>query len=448
MIRELIIKDVRCFAGEQRINIRPLTFLVGENSTGKSTALGCFHVLTGITRFQSNSGRLVDFNQEPYRMGSFFDISRRGDSSADRKFSFGLKLEAGSTPLEVFFEFVEYDSEPLLSVVTILFLQGGKIIFEVDHTNKLKQQQRRRPRNGFFIENIGEDAFKIRITIEELFFIIRNFAFYIPHILEREDVETNSNLLRKFLLKKFSLSEKSKNLDVYIRRLFREIPKVISMAPIRSKPQRTYDPLTEIQTPEGSDVPMYLMRLKRTDDKTGKEIQKALADFGEQSGLFDAVSVKPYGKGMNEPFQLQVKIRDVNANILDVGYGVSQLLPILVRVFTAQSPTYFLLQQPEVHLHPRGQAELASLFITSISKREQKYIIETHSDYMVKRARVEIREKRISPDDVALVYFEPEASQVNVHNIGFDEAGNLLNTPDSYRQFFLDESDRFLGFKD
>ena len=80
-------------------------------------------------------------------------------------------------------------------------------------------------------------------------------------------------------------------------------------------------------------------------------------------------------------------------------------------------------------MHPRGQAELASLFITSISKQERKFIIETHSDYMVKRARIEIRNKRIRPDDVSLVYFEPEGSQVNAHNIEFDEAGNLLNTP-------------------
>ena len=448
MIREFIIKDVRCFAGEQRINIRPLTFLVGENSTGKSTALGCFHTLTTIHRFSANGRGLADFNQEPYRMGSFYDIARRDESSAETKFSLGWKLETGDALLEVFFEFEEYDSEPSLSVITILFSQGEKIIIEVDRTDNLKNQRRRRPIDGINIEKAGEDIIGIRITIEELFFILRNFTFYLHHILERDETDTNSKILRKFLLEKFSLSEEAKNLDVSIRRLFREIPKVISMAPIRSKPQRTYDPLTEIQTPEGSDVPMYLMRLKRTGDKTEKQILKALADFGRQSGLFDAVNVKPYGKGMNEPFRLQVKVRNVNANILDVGYGVSQLLPILVRIFTSRSPTYFLLQQPEVHLHPRGQAELASLFIASIKKRERKFIIETHSDYMVKRARIEIRNKRITPDDVALVYLEPEGSQVKVHNIEFDEHGNLLNVPDSYRRFFLDESDRFLGFKD
>lgn len=448
MIKELIIKDVRCFAGEQRINIRPLTFLVGENSTGKSTALGCFHVLANIHKFSSNGGGLADFNQEPYRMGSFHDIARRYESSSEVKFSLGWKLEAENTPLEVLFEFEEYNSEPSLSVITILFSQGGKIVIKVDRTGNQKNQPRMGPVIGLDVEDADEGMIEIKISLEESFFTLRNLIFYLHILLENEQPDTNSNILRKFLLEKFSISDKPKYLDKYIRQLFPDMPKVVSIAPIRSKPQRTYDPLSEIQTPEGSDVPMFLMRLKRTGDKREKQILKALADFGKQSGLFDAVDVKPYGKGMNEPFQLQVKVRNVNANILDVGYGVSQLLPILVRIFTALSPTYFLLQQPEVHLHPRGQAELASLFITSISKHERKFIIETHSDYMVKRARIEIRNKRISPDDVSLVYFEPEGSQINVHNIEFDEAGNLLNTPDSYQQFFLDESDRFLGFKD
>ena len=448
MIRDLIIKDLRCFAGEQRINIRPLTFFVGENSTGKSTALGCFHTLATIPKFSLDIGSLIDFNQAPYLMGSFSEIVRRDDQDDRKEFSLGVGLDINSTFLDVFLEFKESGSEASLSIMALLFSQGGKLIFEVANSNEFDIPDSRNWFNGFHIDTVKEDHFVIKMTMEDLLFHIRGFPYYLERILKRRKADTKGNKLRKFLLQQLSLSGQEDQLDSVMHRLFRDLPEVISMAPIRSKPQRTYDPLTETKTPEGSDVPMFLMRLKRTGDKTEKQVKKALADFGKKSGLFDAVDVKPYGKGMNEPFQLQVKVREVNSNILDVGYGVSQLLPILVRIFTAQSPTYFLLQQPEVHLHPRGQAELASLFITSISDREQKYIIETHSDYMVKRARVEIREKRISPDDVGLVYFEPEGSQVNVHNIGFDEVGNLLNTPDSYRQFFLDESDRFLGFKD
>ena len=110
-------------------------------------------------------------------------------------------------------------------------------------------------------------------------------------IKESKTSDPDTVALQEFLQKKFSSQAKVKKLRHPVPRLFREMPQVTSMAPVRSKPQRTYDPLTEVQTPEGSDVPMYLMRLKRTSDKRGKQLIKALADFGKQSGLFSAVAV-------------------------------------------------------------------------------------------------------------------------------------------------------------
>ena len=132
--------------------------------------------------------------------------------------------------------------------------------------------------------------------------------------------------------------------------------------------------------------------------------------------------------------------------MIDVGYGVNQLLPILVRVFNENSNMTFLMQQPEVHLHPRGQAELSSLLIDLVKRRSHKFLVETHSDYMIDRARIEIMNKRITPEDVSLIYLEPSGNSVRVYNIEFDEQANLIGAPSSYREFFLKESDRLLGF--
>ena len=78
---------------------------------------------------------------------------------------------------------------------------------------------------------------------------------------------------------------------------------------------------------------------------------------------------------MSDPFQLQVKVRTgPHANIMDVGYGISQSLPILVDLMHEEQ-SVFLLQQPEVHLHPRGQAQLASLFIESCKKRGNRFLV-------------------------------------------------------------------------
>jgi len=67
---------------------------------------------------------------------------------------------------------------------------------------------------------------------------------------------------------------------------------------------------------------------------------------------------------------------------------------------------------------------------------------------MLKRARIEIMQKNIKPEDVSLIYLEPVGDKVEVHNIGFDDQANMLNVPESYGDFFLQERNRFLGFED
>ena len=216
--------------------------------------------------------------------------------------------------------------------------------------------------------------------------------------------------------------------------------------------------MREFNDPEGSDVPMLLMRLEETQIEEWEELKQHLTEFGKNSGLFQNIKIKKLGNSLSDPFQLQFKVRGPTSNIIDVGYGVSQVLPILVQIlppslsgFSRSShrlPTYSLLQQPEVHLHPKAQAEFTTMLIKSSSNSNRSFLIETHSDYMIDRARIEIRKGNIKPDEVSLIYFEPKRNIVNVHNIRFDKMGNMTGVPQGYRDFFLKESKRLMGFED
>lgn len=161
---------------------------------------------------------------------------------------------------------------------------------------------------------------------------------------------------------------------------------------------------------------------------------------------------------MGAPFQLQFKVRGPKVNIADVGYGVSQILPILVQILSAdisrrtrprpRHSTFSLLQQPEVHLHPKAQAEFSSLLTKLANKRDRFFIVETHSDYMIDRARIEIRKGNIRPEDVSLIYLEPKGRTVKVHNISFDKMANMAGVPSHYGEFFLRETNQLMGFED
>ena len=227
---------------------------------------------------------------------------------------------------------------------------------------------------------------------------------------------------------------------------------VFSTSPVRSRPKRTYDPTRAFDDPEGSDIPMLLMRIETTQQKQWEALKTQLVEFGKSSGLFQNIEIKNFGRSLGGPFQLKFKVRGPNANIIDVGYGVSQILPILVHILnpniSGHEMNFSLLQQPEIHLHPRAQAELSSLLTSLTNTGNRSFIVETHSDYMIDRARIEIIRGNILPEDVSLIYFEPKGNIVKVHNISFDKMANMIGVPSHYGEFFLKESKRLLGFKD
>lgn len=442
-IKKLIIEDVRCFAGRQELNIRPLTFLVGENSTGKTTVLGCFGTLDNFMR---GSHRGLNFNIEPYQMGSFVDIVRRS-KPRKKAFRLGFTFQYAEESIEYILDCVERDtgSEPIVLEEKFIFENGEIILKEegqhADRSNRAEFSSRA-------FEVISEKTDQIgNFTVETRHFFLGRHAFelldYLLFLTQVEDGHRGPPELSPDEVEFQNFLKQSQPL--WHQAAFFSF-ETQSFAPIRSKPQRTYNPLKEAATPEGSDMPVLLMNMSKTDNKAWQQLKHRLVKFGNASGLFTDIDVRRLGRSTGDPFQLQIKVKGPKVNMIDVGYGVNQLLPILVRIFNESERTTFLMQQPEVHLHPRGQAELSSLLVDLIKRQQHNFVIETHSDSMINRARIEIMNKRIAPEDVSLIYLEPSGNSVRVHNIRFDEQANLLDAPSGYREFFLQESDKLLGF--
>lgn len=447
-ITQFTIEEVRCFAERQTFEIRPLTFLVGENSTGKSTMLACFQVLANYLKSD-----LLDFNIAPYSMGVFKDIVRRS-RKLDKRFILGVTVTEGSERLECTVEFFEKlgGFEPATRSLMLRF-SDGEILFSAN--NKVQDHLE--------IVWANEVQNKYHIGVEPSY-----FEWHMPEagpltqLIDGTDFFWGNREGRTIL---------EDSLQTYLRGKLRTILKspfydwdfmkavdVISTSPIRSQPKRTYDPTMENSDLEGSDIPMRLMRLRAAKKEEWESLRELLIDFGKRSGLFQSIEVRNFGSSMGDPFQLRFKVRGPGSNFIDVGYGVSQVLPLLVPLFgyshsdlpnlVKRESVFFLFQQPEIHLHPKAQAELSSLLSQLASKTNQSFIVETHSDYLIDRARIEIRRGNIKSDDVSLIYLEPKKNVVNVHNISFDEMGNMIGVPPKFRDFFLLESDRLMGFED
>jgi predicted ATPase len=164
------------------------------------------------------------------------------------------------------------------------------------------------------------------------------------------------------------------------------------------------------------------------------------------SGLFQDVRIKNYGRGATAPFEVDIVLDGKALNLSTVGYGVSQSLPVLVELLARGRGTWFAIQQPEVHLHPRAQAALGDVFFEMAAREDKVFLVETHSDFTIDRFRMNYRSARSDKPDSQVLFFERRDKHNVVTPLAIDKSGDLpTDQPQGYRDFFVKEEMRLLG---
>ena len=434
------LKNYRCFRDEQTAKLAPLTLLVGDNSAGKTSFLAMIRALWDVF-FEF---RIPDFKEEPYDLGSYDEIAHHRGGRGGRADGFDAGFsDKRRNRSEIAFDvcFGKSGAAPI-PVRTRIARDGAWI------EDNFAPGEPRKVRIG-----TGRGAWENAATLElddsyivdDRFTLPRQLPvrFYLRQVHDLEPIGNSPAPSQEDIDKAGSLDQPRRHM-FHRRRPF-------ASAPVRSKPRRTYDPSRAIADPEGDYVPMYLARAYFSDKKTWTRLKDGLENFGRDAGLFDEISVKALGGRESDPFQIVVRkyggrLKGPLRNLADVGYGVSQALPLITELLRARGGRdMFLLQQPEVHLHPSAQAALGSLFCKTAGRNRQ-LIVETHSDHLIDRVRMDVRDgvSRLKPSDVSILYFERDELEVKIHSLGIDGEGNILNAPDGYRRFFMEEISRSL----
>ena len=457
---QITLKNFRCFREKQTARLAPLTLLVGENSTGKTSFMAMIRALWDVAYRQ----RVPDFKEEPYDLGSFDEIAHHRGARGGQADTFEAGFAVARKSLNMkggrFYWFeVDFGKKRTVPIPVRrrLFNKGKKAWIEYGLQEDRTYKFRLGTPNGRWISN--QDYPYDILTDEDN----NLFPFdFLAHILKDELVSSKDNKKPDLISqhgselpsdKDWQLIEqivKSGSTRRFLHDRFR-VHRLYASAPVRSKPHRTYDPSRPAWDPEGDYIPMYLANIHFQDQARWKKFKNALEIFGKKAGLFDEILVRSLGKKESEPFQIQVrkfgnKSKGPPRNLIDVGYGVSQILPIITELLRDEAPPMFLMQQPEIHLHPSAQAALGSLFC-QVAKPKRKLIIETHSDHLLDRVRMDVRDgvSNLKPRDVSILFFERGELDVNIHSLRLDREGNILDAPPGYRQFFMDETRRSLG---
>jgi len=413
--------------------LKNINFFVGENSTGKTSILRLLGVISSPSFWRHNV-----FGENETYLGNFSEII--SNSSEKEYFEVAL-LDRKKSEANKFcgykFRFIEEVNFPAI-----------KEIRYIDENLEFQATI-----DGDFLKYRFESNKTIKIINDndtKFFTNWINSNRLIDKVLKRKPI--NSKSLMQIIFQLQSLI----NLDLYnptINAFFTEnldigLPSILNnmawFAPTVAVPTKTYTRNPLVFDAMGNHIPSVLLEIILNED-----VQKILKKFGQDSGLFEGLNVKELGDEKNDAFELQFSIGDSNnqmLNIMNVGYGISQVLPLIVEAIARPDNSWIACQQPETHLHPRAQAALGEFIFKSNKIDKQNFILETHSDYIIDRFRLRLnsslKDNSSNKESISQVVFFSR-NHLNANNfdiIQIEHDGSYSEEqPDSFRNFFFNE---------
>lgn len=198
------------------------------------------------------------------------------------------------------------------------------------------------------------------------------------------------------------------------------------MGPFRRPPERWY--IFTGTSPEdvgyrGDLLPDLLFRRSDLILKANEWLERL--DIGY------ALRVRPIGESVSDLFEMRLvdlrRATNVDVALSDVGFGISQILPFLVQTL-ASNRQVISIEQPEVHLHPKLQADLGDLLAMAIGDPyEHQFLIETHSEHLVLRLQKLVREGQLSPADVSVIFVSRGHRGSEARRLRLDDDGRFMD---------------------
>lgn len=441
-LRSLVLENFRCFRRAE-YEFPRITLLTGENSSGKSTVInGLLAILQGSSR-ESYPFSLTA-NGDLCTMGGYREIVYGGNERLN--VGVGLRTGVGS--------YIGQPREQWDMYANYMYLKGKRQI--------LPKTIRVSAKEGTFTAEQGQDG---RYTVE--FRASEDSAKQVAPLLENllgtlekvalSDVEKGKELhrlpkpkfnreLKTSRVSKLSNSRHARALfrdeilyHTYIHRLEESLRTTRSwvryLGPARLYPDRYYFDRTPSQLrigPRGEQIAGTLFRWQASEPKKLRQLVKYLNE------LELALDLKPkYVKANVLQVMVSITRKLPAASLEDVGFGLSQVLPMLVLDVDLGKGGTLLMSQPELHLHPSAQASIADYVFRRTKDLNRQYVIETHSEYLLNRFRVLVAKGEIPEEDIALYYLLMEGDEAKTTRVQIKKDGTLSGAPadffDTYR---------------
>jgi len=207
------------------------------------------------------------------------------------------------------------------------------------------------------------------------------------------------------------------------------------IGPFRLAPERTYYQKAKADEKVGMNGEGYIDQILEWEHQKAPQFKKLISIL-KKLELINSLKTQQL-KGGRFEVNVRTKSKGVWASLADVGFGISQFLPVIVADLQLSDDSTLILAQPEIHLHPSIQASLADYFVNQIKETGKQYIIETHSEYLLNRFRLDIVKGKLDPADISVYYFEPSPDGSITYRIEFTKDGQIKNAPKGFFDTYM-----------
>lgn len=437
MLRDLRIKNFKCWSDTGTIKMSPITLFFGTNSSGKSS-IGQFLMMLRQT-VDLPDRKAVFYTggkNSAVQLGSYHDMVYQRNSDARISFDYTWDLES---PLRI------KDTISLKSYTgtQLEFAASAGMKDEGQKTlilNKLKYILKDDDETALSIQMALRQTSRIEYeVVAEKYTLARN-----PGRPWHKKAPVRFYGFPDEVVAYYKNAEFVQELNLVHENLFRSL---CYLGPLRTKAERLYswtgtEPEHVGYSGENTVAAMLAAKNRRISfgfGQKGKPFQQLIAEELAKMGLIERFEVNAISKQRQE-YEVKVCTKGSKdwVDLPDVGFGVSQVLPVLVQCFYAPRNSIIIMEQPEIHLHPSAQAALADVMIDVINSREDgldrniQLIIETHSEHFLRRLQRRIAEEVISPDKVSAFFSDVTEMPARLDKLQIDLFGNIRNWPPNF----------------
>lgn len=435
MLRELQIKNFKAWADSGKIRIAPLTIFCGNNSSGKSS-INQFLLMLKQTVESYDRQRVIHFGDKDsiIDLGAFKDIIFRGNLDLALEFNLtydtpNIKIKDATTdstigtyPKVQFESAISHDqktNKTILNSLAYELINGNQIKFSLN----LEQGKYKLAADNYTPKRQHGRVWQLPHPEHFYGFPDEAIAYY-----------QNTGFLQ--------------DLSLSLKKFFNSI---FYLGPLRDYPERFYQFSGEIPLDVGSKGKTAInailaasnRKISRGYKRKQESFYELIGRWLKQMELINSLKVLPIGKD-SKLFEVRIQVNKQSPEVLitDVGFGISQVLPVIVQCFYTPEKSILMFEQPEIHLHPSVQSHLGDLFIEAIRSRENgkerqiQVIVESHSEHLIRRIQRRIAEEIIAPDEVAIYFVHQKDDEAVIEEMNIDLFGNISNWPE---KFFGDE---------